>query len=122
MKRFVAFFVVVLIGGASARLLVCDYACFDHARPAESSRPVCHEPKHEESSAALTAGQDDCDEQPLLVAGFLAGKITSLAKPPVLALHTVGFCALSIDIARGAPPRMSLGFTFTASHITPLRI
>lgn len=121
MTRFTASLIAAFIVIASGRLLVCDYSCFDHRRAPESSQPSCHEHASEPAPVVVTAAENECDDQPAVVTGFVAGKLTSLLKPAPAAHHTPDAPASFTTFARdgharapSAPPSFH--------RITPLRI
>ena len=121
MKRCTAPVVVALMLVASGRLLVCDYSCFDHTRAVQSSEPSCHDQAREQVPVALTASQDNC-EQPVLVADFVAGKVTSLVKPAPAVAHAVDEHARTHTLARRAPASPPDPLSLALHRNTPLRI
>jgi hypothetical protein len=121
MKRFTASLIAALIVVASGRLLVCDYSCFDHRRVLASSQPSCHEHASGRAPVVVTAVQNDCDDQPAVVTGFFAGKLTSLLKPAPAAHHTADAAALFTTFSRHGQARAPSVLP-SLHRITPLRI
>jgi hypothetical protein len=121
MTRCTGSVVVALMLVASGRLLVCDYSCVGHTRAVQSSEPSCHEQAREQVPVAVTASQNSC-EQPVLVADFLAGKVTSLVKPAPAVAHAVDEHARAYTLAGRAPARAPDTLSPAFHRNPPLRI